>query len=66
MFWEARNPSKKRAKIVQSRRLYKDKKGTEVREKMEDGDVGGSRDNLLQVEWSFRTNSNPICFGCKA
>ena len=65
LFWWARNPPKKTAKIVQSRRLYENKKGTEVREKMKGRGVGGSRGNLLQVKWSFGTNRNPIFLAAK-
>jgi hypothetical protein len=61
-----RNVSQKKAKNVQFRRICEDRQATEVRDQMHDRDIGGPQGNLLQVEWSFRTNSNPICFGCKA
>lgn len=65
-FGARRNASQKSAKNVQFRRICKERKGKEVREQMQDRDIRGSRGNLLQVEWSFRTNSNPVFFGCKA
>ena len=43
-----------------------DRKGSEVRELIEDRVVGGSRGNLLEVEWGLGTFSNPISFSCKA
>ncbi len=66
LFGSLRNASQKTAKNVQFRRICADRQGTEVRDQMQDRDIRGPRANLLQVEWSFRTNSNPICFGCKA
>jgi hypothetical protein len=65
-FGTVRNASQKSTKNVQFRRICEDRQGTEVRDQMQDRDIGGSRGYLLQVKWSFGTNSNPICYGCKA
>jgi hypothetical protein len=57
-----RNPTKQPAKNVQSRRLCVGRIGTEVREQMQDRGLGGSRGNLLQVEWSLGGLQQPNLF----
>jgi hypothetical protein len=65
-FGTMRNASQKSTKNVQFRRICEGGQGTEFGDQIQDRHIGGPWGYLLQVKWSFRTNSNPICFGCKA
>ncbi len=64
-FGTMHNAIKKPEKNVQFRRICEGREGTEVRDQLQEKDTGRSRGYLLQVQWSFGTNRNPIFLAAK-